>query len=112
MICKRGFRVSKTLQIEKGSLLIATPNVTDPLYKQSVVLICEYTNYGSFGLILNKPYEPEEKQTVIEIDEILHLKNSLRIGGSMQQNQLMLLHASNKHRDQTLKVTDGVYLGG
>lgn len=104
--------MNKTLEIEKGSLLIATPTVTDELYKQSVVLICEYTSYGSFGLILNKPYEMETKHQATEMDEILHLKDSLRIGGSMQQNQLMLLHASNKHRDQTLKVADGVYLGG
>lgn len=98
--------------IEKGSLLVATPNMTDPLYKQSVVLICEYTSYGSFGLILNKPYELTSQEGSSELMEIALLKDSLRIGGSMQQNQLMLLHASTKHRDQTLKVTDGVYLGG
>ncbi len=104
--------MNKTERIEKGSLLIATPNVSDPLYKQSVVLICEYTSYGSFGLILNKPYLSEPKEATVEMDEILHLKESLRIGGTMQQNQLMLLHASKRHRDQTLRVADGVYLGG
>ncbi len=109
---KQRIAVNKTIQLDKGSLLIATPNMTDDLYKQSVVLVCEYTNYGSFGLILNKPYHLESKQSGMEIEEIIQLKDSLRIGGSMQQNQLMLLHASTKHRDQTLKVTDGVYLGG
>jgi putative transcriptional regulator len=104
--------VNKPPLIEKGSLLIATPNLTEPLYKQSVVLICEYTNYGSFGLMINKPYIPDAKDPSIELDEILGLRESLRIGGSMQQNQLMLIHASKKSRDQTLKITDGVYLGG
>lgn len=104
--------MSKIHTIDKGSLLIASPNVMDPIYKQSVILVCEYTSYGSFGLILNKPYELEATHSHIEIDEIVHLKNSLRVGGPMQQNQLMLLHDSTKHRDQTLKVTDGVYLGG
>ncbi len=104
--------MNKGLHIEKGSLLVASPNVTDPLYNQSVILICEYTSYGSFGLMLNKPYQIETIKANSEIDEIVQLKDNLRIGGSMQQNQLMLLHASTKHRDQTLKVTDGVYLGG
>ncbi len=62
--------------------------------------------------MINKPYVPETKEPSLELDEILSLKDSLRIGGSMQQNQLMLIHASKKHRDQTLKITDGVYLGG
>ncbi len=104
--------MNKVPALEKGFLLVATPNMSDPLYKQSVVLICEYTSYGSFGLILNKPYQLEPQERHSEINEIVALKDSLRIGGSMQQNQLMLLHASNKHRDQTLKVVDGVYLGG
>ncbi len=104
--------MSKSHALEKGSLLIASPNITDPLYKQSVILICEYTSYGSFGLILNKPYIPEIEESVQEMDEILSLKDSLRIGGAMQQNQLMLLHGSEKHRDQTMQITEGVYLGG
>ncbi len=104
--------MTKLPKFEKGSLLIATPNTVDELYKQSVVLICEYTTYGSFGLILNKPFVLDAEQPHFDLSEIVHLKESLRIGGSMQQNQLMLLHASHKHRDQTLKVTDGVYLGG
>ncbi len=104
--------MNKSHTLQKGSLLVATPNITDPLYRQSVILICEYTSYGSFGLILNKPYMPIEDQSNEEYDEILSLKESLRIGGAMQQNQLMLLHGSNKHREQTMQITEGVYLGG
>lgn len=77
-----------------------------------MILICEYTTYGSFGLILNKPFVLESNQPHFDIEEIVHLQHALRMGGSMQQNQLMLLHASNKHRDQTIKVTEDVYLGG
>lgn len=112
MIFNQRIVVNKIPLIEKGFLLVATPNMTDPLYKQSVVLICEYTSYGSFGLILNKPYELSSQESPSEINEITLMKDSLRIGGAMQQNQLMLLHASTKHRDQTLRVTEGVYLGG
>lgn len=104
--------MTKPFHIDKGSLLVATLNVTDELYKQSVVLVCEYTAYGSFGLMLNKPLPLDTKGPKLDIDEIANLKDSLRIGGSMQQNQLMLLHASEKHRDQTMKVTEDIYLGG
>ena len=104
--------VSKLPKFDKGFLLVATPNVIDDLYKQSVILICEYTTYGSFGLILNKPFLLDVEEPYLELEELQHLKESLRIGGSTQQNQLMLLHTSHKHRDQTLKVNEGIYLGG
>lgn len=37
-----------------GRFLIAVPGLEDPNFKQSVVLICEHTPDGVFGLIVNK----------------------------------------------------------
>ena len=105
--------MNKLPHLSKGSLLIASPNLQEELYKQSVVLLCEYTTYGSFGLILNKPLSLDTSEDPgLSIEEITHLKESLRIGGTMQQNQLMLLHSSDKNKDQTLQISDQIYLGG
>ncbi len=38
-----------------NKLLIATPQVDDPLFKQSVVYIFDHTSDGSSGFIINKP---------------------------------------------------------
>jgi len=37
-----------------GSFLIASPSLDDPNFRQSVVLICEHSRDGAFGLIINK----------------------------------------------------------
>lgn len=36
----------------------------------------------------------------------------MRVGGVVQQSQLMLLHGYSGAPDQTLKICEGVYLGG
>ena len=37
-----------------GRLLIATPGLEDPNFRHSVVLICEHSADGAFGIILNR----------------------------------------------------------
>lgn len=98
--------------LEKGTLLIASPDVDEDLYFKSVVLICEHTPAGSFGLIVNKPVTVELPPEILPIDNLAHPKVQLRLGGKSQQNQMMLLHTSDRNADQTLQVTDNVYLGG
>ena len=38
-----------------GQLLIAMPDIGDPRFERSVILICEHSAEGTMGLILNKP---------------------------------------------------------
>lgn len=37
-----------------GKLLIAAPGLEDPNFKNTVVLICEHTREGTFGLVINR----------------------------------------------------------
>jgi putative transcriptional regulator len=37
-----------------GNFLIAVPGLDDPNFDHSVVLICEHTRQGAFGLVINK----------------------------------------------------------
>jgi putative transcriptional regulator len=37
-----------------GNLLIAVPRMEDPNFKRAVILLCEHTKEGAFGIIINK----------------------------------------------------------
>lgn len=37
--------------------LIAMPALQDPIFRRSVVYICEYNDEGAMGIIINKPLE-------------------------------------------------------
>ena len=39
--------------LKAGALLVAPPMLWDPNFRRAVVLLCEHTEAGSFGLILN-----------------------------------------------------------
>ena len=43
--------------LEVPTLLLAMPQVTDPYFNRSVVLLLHHTEEGSFGFIVNRPTE-------------------------------------------------------
>jgi putative transcriptional regulator len=43
----------------KGRLLVATPNLGDPNFERTVVLILEHGDEGALGVVLNRPSELE-----------------------------------------------------
>ena len=98
--------------IEKGTLLLASPEINTGLFHRSVILICEHSPAGSFGLILNKPLHAEVPAEVLDPESVTNPRLFLRAGGPIQPGQMMLLHGSNTIPDQTLEVCDGVFLGG
>lgn len=99
-------------ELSKGSFLIASPEIDAGIYFRSVILICEHTAGGSFGLIINKPVQVDLPEDLINLKNISNPHVGIRAGGPNQPNQMMLLHSSEALAEQALKICDGVYLGG
>lgn len=99
-------------QIQKGTFLIATPDIESGFFFRAVLLLCEHNTNGSFGLLINKSLELELPEEILNINQLANPHINIRAGGPMQSNQMMLLHNSDKIKNQTLKVCEGVYLGG
>jgi len=99
-------------QLEKGALLIASPEVEPGLFSRSVLLLCEHSATGSFGIIINKPLDLELPEEILPVDQMSNPLVNTRAGGPVQTNQMMLLHSSADVPDQTIEICDGVYLGG
>ncbi|MBI5274258.1 MAG: YqgE/AlgH family protein [Chlamydiales bacterium] len=102
--------INQKNEVGKGMFLIASPDNNQMIFKRSVILICEHSSAGSFGIIINKPIHIDEDPS--ELSELPINELEMRIGGPMQPNQMMLLHSSNSIPDQTLEITDNVFLGG
>lgn len=51
-----------------GFLLVASPELLDPNFRQTVVLIVAHDADGSFGLVLNRPLEQRLVDVLPEVD--------------------------------------------
>jgi putative transcriptional regulator len=98
--------------LNKGTFLIASPDLDVGIYFRSVILLCEHSPAGSFGLLINKPLEIELPEEILNVKELANPHVQIRTGGPIQPNQMLLLHSSDQASDQALKICDGVFLGG
>lgn len=77
----------------KGKILVAHPFLKDPNFKRTVVLICEESEDGHYGLILNNPITGVDLEDVLS--EELGWHQPLLSGGPVEPMTLQYLHHEN-----------------
>src|SRR6195952_1816847 len=92
-----------------GILLIADPFLKDPHFKRSVVFLCEHQDEGSFGFVLNRPYDYTLDELITGVEDI---KVPVYCGGPVQMNTIHFLHQYPTSIPGGFKVVDGIYWGG
>lgn len=97
-----------------GHFLIAMPSLNDSFFNQAVTYICEHDETGSFGIIINQRTDITLKQIVkemkIETDDHYNEKQSVFIGGPVDQGRGFILHRPTGNWQSSLKVNDRVAL--
>ena len=76
--------------------LIAMPGLEDPTFAKSVVYLCEHSERGAMGLIINKPGELSLKHLFDKVELPLHredlLQSNVLHGGPVQTERGFVLH--------------------
>src|SRR3954469_14533373 len=92
-----------------GILLIADPFLKDPNFMRTVIFLCEHQNEGSFGFVLNRPYE-------YTLDELVSGAEGMKLpvfsGGPVQMDTIHFLHQYPDLIPGGFEVINGVYWGG
>ena len=85
--------------------------MNDPLFKKTVIFICEHDKHGAMGLIINK--EINKKDVLFSNQEndkgliqVLN-KNNLFIGGPVLTDRMLFLH-TNKNIDESISINKEV----
>jgi len=95
-------------------LLLSMPQMADPNFAQTVVLLCDYTEQGAFGIVVNRPSE----MPVIEVMSPLGMRwrgdpeAVLWVGGPVAPESGWLLHEPSAaiSGEGTVDVIDGIAL--
>jgi putative transcriptional regulator len=84
-----------------GKILIAMPGMEDPRFDASVILICAHSSKGAMGLIVNKPVNDLNFESLLEQLGIPHLPESRSIsvhfGGPVERGRGFVLHSPDYH---------------
>lgn len=92
-------------------LLVSMPQMLDPNFVRSVILLAEYGKHGAFGLVVNRQmtepaHEVIKPEPPMDIQKDVHLY----LGGPVEPNRAWVLTAHRELDGDALEIVDGVYL--
>ena len=97
-----------------GQLLISMPNLNDPFFKKTVILICEFNKKSVLGLILNKPIVDIKFDALLKNLKIFGsnklVEDQIYIGGPVYTNQGFIIHSTDKEYEDTQIISNDLRL--
>jgi putative transcriptional regulator len=93
------------------TLLLSMPQLVDPNFARSVVLLCEHAAEGAFGLIVNRPSDISAAEAV-HLEPAVQAPNDLPllIGGPVEPQRGWILTAHPPGDVENRAVGAGLYL--
>lgn len=90
--------------------LIAMPGMADPYFSRTLTLICEHSEKGAIGLVINRPIDVTlgslfEQVDIALKDEALRMENVF-FGGPVLIDRGFVLHQPLAEWNSTLKIDD------
>lgn len=93
------------------SLLLSMPQLQDPNFARTVVLLCEHAAEGAFGLVLNRPTDVPAS-SVVGLMPPIRQDNGMRlwIGGPVEPHRGWILMADQPAHHDARLIREGLYL--
>ena len=95
-----------------NQLLVAMPGLEDPQFSQTVTLVCEHSDKGALGIVLNKPMPMKLSEVLTQMnlparDEQVGAQIVLR-GGPVHQDRGFVLHRPGGSWESTHKISEPI----
>jgi putative transcriptional regulator len=95
------------------ALLISMPQLVDPNFTRTVVLLCKHNEEGAFGLVVNRPLVTSGR-VIVNLDPPVATERELEvwIGGPVEPERSCMLVAGHVAEDQIggVPIADGLFL--
>ncbi len=95
-----------------NQLLIAMPGMQDPNFETTVTLVCEHTEDGALGIVINRPLDLrladvlDQLELTAESEEIG--ASRVLAGGPVGHERGFVLHPAGQEWEATLDVSDEI----
>ena len=96
----------------KGRLLVASRDLLDPAFAETVVLVLESGPSGTIGVVVNRPSELETRSVLPDVKALSDRRDRIFLGGPVDLLQLLLLVRATDPPDQSMRVFADVFVTG
>ena len=91
-------------------LIVARPELPDPNFKDSIVLVMNNVGPAPGGVILNRPTRIPVSHLFPDVERLTRVDDKVYFGGPVQVTVVSFLFRASAEPEDAIKVLDGVYL--
>ncbi len=84
--------MSDELLVGPGTLLAAWPDLMDPNFMHSVVAICQHSEEGAYGVVVNRATELTIRDLLPDHPVLGRLDHPVHLGGPVDHSTVQFLH--------------------
>ncbi len=100
------------LSTEPGTVIAAAPDMRDPNFMHAVVLMCQHTREGAYGLVINRPATLTVDLLLPDHPLLSSEKVRVYTGGPVGLDTLQFLHCAPESIPGGFELGRGLWLGG
>jgi putative transcriptional regulator len=89
--CRFAIRHHPRMESLRGKLLVASPAIVDPEFRQTVVLLAEHTEDGAMGVVLNREADVTVGEALPALAELTGDDAVVHVGGPVSADAVTVL---------------------
>jgi putative transcriptional regulator len=97
-----------------NQFIVAMPTLMEPIFHHTVTFLCQHTNEGALGIVINRSSEMKLgeifKQMEISVKSLAAAQVPVFAGGPVQQDRGFVVHTACGDWDMTLPVSEDISL--
>jgi len=105
-------QTSSPTQPAKGRFLVASHDLADPNFAETVVLLFAYEPTGAMGVVINRPTNVRLGSVLRDVEELHDRSDPLYLGGPVAANLLLVLIRASQPPESSQVIFEGVYVSG
>src|SRR5689334_1404863 len=95
----------------RGQFLIAAPQLRDPNFYKTVVLIAEHGEQGAMGLVINRPSSVLVSNALSKHFDVCDNGDLVFVGGPVEPLALFMIHSAEDLAANEQPIVPGMYIG-
>jgi putative transcriptional regulator len=96
--------------LAKGRFLVASQQLRDPNFLETVVFLIDYHRQGAMGLVINRPTKVRLFTLFPEIEGLRERTDIVYIGGPVGRKQMRLLVRADSQPEKSHRVYEDIYI--
>jgi putative transcriptional regulator len=94
----------------RGKFLVASPDLADPRFQETVVLLLDYSAEGAAGIIINRPSKVPIAELLPSVPGLKERDDVVYYGGPVEGQRVLMLIRSKEKPEDSGRVFGNVYV--